>query len=65
MERLLSGTAAHAGRRLEEMEASRDLLAGMGVPADMTTATIAQLRRIVEEGLPEIVTGTRIDQADR
>jgi 3-hydroxyisobutyrate dehydrogenase-like beta-hydroxyacid dehydrogenase len=65
MERLLSGTAAHAGRCLEEMEASRDLLAGMGVPADMTTATIARLRRIVEEGLPEIVTGTRIDQADR
>jgi hypothetical protein len=31
----------------------------------MTTATIARLRRIVEEGLPEIVTGTRIDQADR
>lgn len=45
MERLLYATPAHAGRRLEEMEAARDLLIEAGVPATMTEATIALLRR--------------------
>jgi 3-hydroxyisobutyrate dehydrogenase-like beta-hydroxyacid dehydrogenase len=46
MERLLYATPAHAGRRLEEMEAARDLLIEAGVPATMTEATIALLRRL-------------------
>lgn len=50
MERLLFATASHTGRRLEEMEAARDLLIELGVPATMTSATIAQLRRLEESG---------------
>ena len=46
MERLLSGTATHSGRRIEEMEAARDLVTDLGVPATMTTAVIDHLRRL-------------------
>jgi hypothetical protein len=52
MERLLFATATHAGRRLEEMEAARDLLAELGVPATMTGAVIDQYRRLLEHGMP-------------
>jgi 3-hydroxyisobutyrate dehydrogenase-like beta-hydroxyacid dehydrogenase len=50
MERLLSATPLHAGRRLEEMEAARDLLTELGLPATMTGAVITQLHRLREEG---------------
>jgi 3-hydroxyisobutyrate dehydrogenase-like beta-hydroxyacid dehydrogenase len=50
MERLVDATPVHAGRRLEEMEAARDLLIEAGVPATMTEATIALLRRFIEGG---------------
>jgi 3-hydroxyisobutyrate dehydrogenase-like beta-hydroxyacid dehydrogenase len=46
MERLLFGTASHVGRRIEEMEAARDLLTELGVPATMTGAVIEQLIRL-------------------
>jgi len=46
MERLLFGTASHVGRRIEEMEAARDLLTDLGVPATMTGAVIEQLIRL-------------------
>ncbi|MGD2103438.1 MAG: DUF1932 domain-containing protein [Acidimicrobiia bacterium] len=51
--RLLDGTARHAGRRQAEMEAVRDLLDEMGVPAPMTTGTISALRRVSEDGMPD------------
>jgi 3-hydroxyisobutyrate dehydrogenase-like beta-hydroxyacid dehydrogenase len=50
MERLLSATPLHAGRRLEEMEAARDLLTELGVPATMTGAVITQFHRLLEKG---------------
>jgi 3-hydroxyisobutyrate dehydrogenase-like beta-hydroxyacid dehydrogenase len=52
MERLLFATGSHAGRRLEEMEAARDLLTELGVPATMTGAVIDQYRRLLEHGMP-------------
>jgi 3-hydroxyisobutyrate dehydrogenase-like beta-hydroxyacid dehydrogenase len=45
LQRLRGATSTHAGRRVEEMEAARELLTELGVPATMTEATIAQLRR--------------------
>jgi 3-hydroxyisobutyrate dehydrogenase-like beta-hydroxyacid dehydrogenase len=50
MERLLFATPLHARRRLEEMEAARDLLTELGIPATMTEAVITQFRRLLEEG---------------
>jgi 3-hydroxyisobutyrate dehydrogenase-like beta-hydroxyacid dehydrogenase len=58
MHRLLSGTAAHAGRRVEEMEAARTLLDELEVPPTMTDATLALLRRVAAGGLPDVVTGS-------
>jgi hypothetical protein len=49
LRRLLLDTAPHAGRRLDEMKAARELLVGFAVPADMTTATIAHLERLSTE----------------
>lgn len=46
MDRLISGTGSHVGRRIEEMEAARDLLTDLGVPATMTGAVIEQFRRL-------------------
>jgi 3-hydroxyisobutyrate dehydrogenase-like beta-hydroxyacid dehydrogenase len=57
MERLLFDTVSHAERRLEEMTAAQEMLIGLGVPADMTAATMARLRRLVEEGMPGISFG--------
>ena len=45
LRRLRLATFTHAGRRIEEMEAARELLIELGVPPTMTEATIAQLRR--------------------
>jgi 3-hydroxyisobutyrate dehydrogenase-like beta-hydroxyacid dehydrogenase len=47
LRRLLHDTPLHAGRRLDEMEAARDMLLELGVSPVMTTATIAHLRRLV------------------
>jgi len=46
VERLVTGTAAHAGRRLHEMEDTRDYLRELGAPDDMTNATIVWLSAI-------------------
>jgi 3-hydroxyisobutyrate dehydrogenase-like beta-hydroxyacid dehydrogenase len=62
MRRFVFGTATHAGRRIDEMEAACDLLVELGVPAHMTRATMAQLRRLFEEGMPEIATGAEMDR---
>jgi 3-hydroxyisobutyrate dehydrogenase-like beta-hydroxyacid dehydrogenase len=56
MERLLFDTALHAQRRLDEMEAARDMLRDLGVPAEMTEATIARLRRLAEGATPPMPT---------
>lgn len=52
--RLLFETAPHARRRIDEMEAARDLLVDLGVPPTMTEATIASLERLVAEGMPPL-----------
>lgn len=57
MERLLFDTISHAERRLEEMTAAQEMLRGLGVPAEMTAATVARLRRLAEEGMPGISFG--------
>lgn len=49
MTRLVEATPIHAGRRIEEMEAARALLGELGLPATMTNATIAQLRRLARK----------------
>lgn len=45
VERLVAGTDLHVERRLAEMEAAAGFLEELGVPADMTAATIQHLRR--------------------
>jgi 3-hydroxyisobutyrate dehydrogenase-like beta-hydroxyacid dehydrogenase len=50
LRRLQHDTAPHASRRVDEMEAARDLLLDLGVSPTMTTATIAHLQRLVAEG---------------
>ncbi|MGH8947015.1 MAG: DUF1932 domain-containing protein, partial [Acidimicrobiia bacterium] len=49
IDRLLHDTAPHAKRRLEEMVAAEEMLTALGVPTDVTGATIARLRRMVEQ----------------
>lgn len=54
LSRLVRGTSLHASRRLHEMEASAALLDDLGVEPIMTRATVENLRRIPDEGLPDI-----------
>jgi 3-hydroxyisobutyrate dehydrogenase-like beta-hydroxyacid dehydrogenase len=49
VDRLLHNTAPHAKRRLDEMLAAQEMLLALGVPADVTAATIARLRRMVDD----------------
>jgi 3-hydroxyisobutyrate dehydrogenase-like beta-hydroxyacid dehydrogenase len=49
LRRLVFDTAPHARRRIDEMEAARDLLVDLGISPTMTTATVAHLRRLAEE----------------
>lgn len=46
VDRLLTGTRAHAHRRIGEVEASREYLADLDVPSPVTTATLAWLRSL-------------------
>lgn len=57
LRRLLLDIAPHAKRRVDEMEAARDLLIDLGVPPIMTTATVANLQRLVAEGMPDVSIG--------
>lgn len=52
--RLVAGTKPHARRRLHEMEAAETLLDDLGVEPVMTRATVASLRRMLDEELPEV-----------
>ena len=54
LSRLVRGTEIHALRRLHEMEASATLLADLGIEPIMTRATVENLRRMPDEGLPDI-----------
>jgi 3-hydroxyisobutyrate dehydrogenase-like beta-hydroxyacid dehydrogenase len=47
--RLVTGTGAHAVRRLHEMEAAVDLLAEVGIDPLMTRSTVAHLRRLADD----------------
>lgn len=57
LRRLLLDTAPHAERRLDEMKAAQELLVELGLPAHMTTATIAHLERLIARGMPDISLG--------
>lgn len=47
--RLVTGTAAHAARRVDEMVATAEMLADLGVDPQMTRATIARLQAIAAD----------------
>jgi 3-hydroxyisobutyrate dehydrogenase-like beta-hydroxyacid dehydrogenase len=51
--RLVEGTGLHASRRVEEMEAARDMLTELGEDPYMTSATLEVLRSVLERGVPE------------
>jgi 3-hydroxyisobutyrate dehydrogenase-like beta-hydroxyacid dehydrogenase len=48
LRRLVTGTAAHAARRVDEMEATVELLEELNVDPVMTIATAARLRRMAD-----------------
>jgi len=52
LHRLITGTSLHAKRRLHEMEASEALLRELDVDPIMTRSTVANLRKVLDEGLP-------------
>lgn len=52
--RLVNGTEKHATRRLHEMEACAALLGDLGVDPVMTGATAENLRRVPDDGVPEV-----------
>jgi 3-hydroxyisobutyrate dehydrogenase-like beta-hydroxyacid dehydrogenase len=54
LERFVTGTGQHAGRRVHEMEACASLLESLGVDPVMTRATIESLRRVVADGVPAV-----------
>ena len=54
LSRLVRGTKIHAVRRLHEMEASKALLEELGIEPLMTRGTVENLKKIPEEGIPEI-----------
>ena len=54
LSRLVKGTGTHSLRRRHEMEAAQALLEELGVDPVMTRATVENLRRIPEDGMPVI-----------
>jgi len=46
LERLLEGSRRHAARRVDEMEAARDLLLGLGIEPRIAAASAAQLAEL-------------------
>lgn len=60
LRRLLLDAARHARRRVEEMEAALQLMTDLGLPAYMTTATIAHLERLIDDDVIDI----SLDQPD-
>ena len=54
LRRLVAGTEKHALRRLREMEEAASLLEQLGVDPVMTRATVESLRRVVDDGMPDV-----------
>lgn len=54
LSRLVRGTHIHAVRRLHEMEASMALLQDLAVEPLMTRGTVENLKKVPEEGIPDI-----------
>lgn len=52
--RLIEGSGPHAVRRRHEMEAAATLLRELGVDPVVTTATVDRLRRVADQGVPQI-----------
>jgi 3-hydroxyisobutyrate dehydrogenase-like beta-hydroxyacid dehydrogenase len=52
--RLVEGTGVHAARRVHEMQASASMLESLGVDPLMTRSTVASLRRVEADGVPEV-----------
>lgn len=52
--RLVQGTGKHATRRLHEMEAAQAALQELQIAPLLTAATVENLRRIPEDGMPAI-----------
>jgi 3-hydroxyisobutyrate dehydrogenase-like beta-hydroxyacid dehydrogenase len=50
LERLLEGSRKHAARRVDELEAARDLLLELGVEPRIASASAAILRELAEHG---------------
>jgi 3-hydroxyisobutyrate dehydrogenase-like beta-hydroxyacid dehydrogenase len=49
LERALQGSRKHAARRVDEMEAARDLLVELGVEPRIATASAAQLAELASD----------------
>jgi 3-hydroxyisobutyrate dehydrogenase-like beta-hydroxyacid dehydrogenase len=54
LSRLVRGTQIHAVRRLHEMEASLALLEELAVEPLMTRGTVENLKKVPDEGIPDI-----------
>lgn len=54
LQRLVQGTGVHAARRFHEMEASAAQLAELGIEPLMTNATVANLAKVKQQGVPEV-----------
>ncbi len=54
LERLVKGTDTHARRRLHEMQASLEQLHDLDIAPTMTPATVANLEKVLQMGIPEI-----------
>ena len=50
LERALQGSRKHAARRVDEMEAARDLLVELGVEPRIASASAAQLAELASDG---------------
>lgn len=54
LQRLVTGTGAHAERRCHEMEAASELLTELGVEPVMTDSTVQSLRDVGRLGIPHV-----------
>jgi len=54
LKRLVVGTGIHARRRLDEMNAAKSLLESLDIEPLMTRGTIANLERVLNDGLPDL-----------
>lgn len=54
LKRMVVGTGIHARRRLDEMNAAKALLESLDIEPLMTRGTVANLERVLNEGLPPL-----------